>query len=184
MHFHGTATIAAAERRHGYSPHRNKTVFHMLREAFAHIENGRYREAEQACRALLAADAGDAAANTLLALSLQAQQQLDEAIALFRRLAAAPGAGFEASSNLGNALREAGRNDEAEAALREALQRGGEHAGVLLNLGLNALDAGDAMTALGWLERALRQAPLDAEIRTYAAAAAFEPAISAAHANC
>ncbi|HVH34203.1 MAG TPA: sulfotransferase, partial [Tahibacter sp.] len=50
----------------------------------------------------------------------------------------------------------------------------GRIAGVLLNLGLNALDAGDALTALGWLERALRQAPLDAEIRTYAAAAAFE----------
>jgi tetratricopeptide (TPR) repeat protein len=146
----------------------------MLRDAFAHIENGRYREAEQACRTLLAADAGDAAANTLLALSLQAQQRHDEAIALFQRLAAAPGAGFEASSNLGNALREAGRNDEAEAALREALRRGGEQAGVLLNLGLNALDVGDAMAALGWLERGLRQAPLDAEIRTYAAAAAFE----------
>lgn len=146
----------------------------MLRDAFAHIENGRYREAEQACLQLLAARAEDTAASTLLALSLQAQQRLDEAIPLFEQLAAAPDAGFEAFNNLGNALRDAGRNEAAERAFRSALQRSGEHAGVLLNLGLNALDLGDARAALHWLERALLQAPQDAEIRTYAAAAAFE----------
>lgn len=146
----------------------------MLRDAFSHIENGRYREAEQACLQALAADAEDTAASTLLALSLQAQQRLDEAIPLLERLAALPQAGFEAFNNLGNALREAGRNEAADQALCEALQRGGERAGVLLNLGLNALDIGDAPTALRWLERALLQAPHDAEIRTYAAAAAFE----------
>ncbi|MBL8297067.1 MAG: sulfotransferase [Rhodanobacteraceae bacterium] len=146
----------------------------MLRDAFAHIENGRYREAEHSCRQLLAADASDLAASTLLALSLQAQQRLDEAIPLFEQLAAAPDAGFEAFNNLGNALRDAGRNEAAEQALLGALQRGGEQAGLLLNLGLNALDLGDAASALRWLERALLQAPQDAEIRTYAAAAAFE----------
>ena len=146
----------------------------MLRDAFAHIENGRYREAEQTCLRVLAGDAGDTAASTLLALSLHAQQRLDEAIVLFERLAAAPDAGFEAFNNLGNALRDAGCNEAADRALREALQRSGEHAGVLLNLGLNALDLGDAPGASRWLERALLQAPHDAEIRTYAAAAAFE----------
>ncbi|HSX58770.1 MAG TPA: sulfotransferase [Tahibacter sp.] len=146
----------------------------MLRDAFAHIENGRYREAEEACLQALAADADDTAASTLLALSWQAQQRLAEAIALFERLAALPGAGFEAFNNLGNALREAGRSEAADGALRAALARSGEHAGVLLNLGLNALDLGDAAVAQRWLERALLQAPHDAEIRTYAAAAAFE----------
>jgi len=146
----------------------------MLTDALTHIENGRYREAEQVCLHLLAADAADAAANTVLALSLQAQQRFDEAIPLLSAQAALPGAGFEACNNLGNALRDAGRNDEADAALREALRRGGERAGVLLNLGLNALDASDADSAKQWLERALVLAPQDAEIRTYAAVAAFE----------
>jgi tetratricopeptide (TPR) repeat protein len=146
----------------------------MLRDAYTHIENGRFREAEHACLAILAADADDQAASTLLALSLQAQQRHEEAIPLFQYLAAQAGAGFEAFNNLGNALREAGRNEAAAQALTGALQRSGEHAGVLLNLGLNALDLGDAPTALRWLERALLQAPHDAEIRTYAAAAAFE----------
>ena len=45
---------------------------------------------------------------------------------------------------------------------------------MLLNLGLNALDASEPHAATRWLERALRQAPQDAEIRTYAAVAAFE----------
>ncbi len=146
----------------------------MLADALTHIENGRYRDAEEVCLHLLLADAGDPAANTLLALSLQAQRRFDEAIPLLRAQAAAPGAGFEACNNLGNALRDAGRNDEAETALREALRRGGEHAGVLLNLGLNALDAPDPAAAKQWLERALLLAPHDAEIRTYAAVAAFE----------
>lgn len=146
----------------------------MLRDAFAHIENGRFREAEQACLRVLAADADDTAATTLLALSLQAQQRLAEAIVLFEQLAALPGARFEAFNNLGNALREAGRNADAEVALRAALDQGGEQAGLLLNLGLNALDLGDAPAAATWLERAQRQAPQDAEVATYAAAAAFE----------
>ncbi len=146
----------------------------MLADALTHIENGRYREAEQVCLQVLATDAADAAANTLLALSLQAQQRFEEAIPLLRTQAALPGAGFEACNNLGNALRDAGRNDEADAALREALRRGGERAGVLLNLGLNALDASDPAAAMRWLDRALLQAPQDAEIRTYAAVAAFE----------
>lgn len=146
----------------------------MLRDAFAHIENGRFREAEQACLRVLAGDAEDMAATTLLALSLQAQQRLAEAIPLFEQLAALPQAGFEAFNNLGNALRDAGRSADAEVALRAALDEGGEQAGVLLNLGLNALDLGDAPSASRWLERAQRQAPQDAEIATYAAVAAFE----------
>lgn len=146
----------------------------MLRDAFAHIESGRYRDAEQVCLQLLTRDADDPAAVTLLALSLQAQQRLDEALPLFRQLASRPEAGFEAWNNLGNGLRDAGRHDEAEQALREALRRGGEQAGVLLNLGLNALDLSEPQTAMRWLDRALLLAPQDAEIRTYAAAAAYD----------
>lgn len=146
----------------------------MLRDAFAQIESGHYGEAERLCRQALAADAQDPAALTLLALSLQAQQRTDEAIQLFQRLAAQPAAGLEEWNNLGNALRDAGRHEQADEALHEALRRGGETPGLLLNLGLNALDLGDARTAMRWLDRAALLAPQDAEIRTYAAAAAFD----------
>jgi Tfp pilus assembly protein PilF len=146
----------------------------MLRTALAHLESGRYGEAEQLCRRLLAEQAGDGGAATLLALSLQAQRRLDEAIPLLDALAAAPAAGYEACNNLGNALREAGRHAEAETALRRALARGGEQAGVLLNLGLNALDLADPDTAMHWLDRALLAAPDDVEIRTFSASAAFD----------
>ena len=56
----------------------------MLADALTHLENGRYREAEQVCLELLATQAADAAASTLLALSLQAQQRFEEAIPLLR----------------------------------------------------------------------------------------------------
>lgn len=146
----------------------------MLRTALAHIESGRYRDAEHACRQILRDDAEHTAAATVLAVSLQAQQRFDEAIAQFQRLAAAPGAGAAQASNLGNCLREAGRHAAAAESLQRALALGGEQPGILLNLGLNALDQADPDTAMRWLDRALQLQPEDAEIRTYAAAAAFD----------
>lgn len=146
----------------------------MLRTALAHIERGRYRDAEQTCLQILLDDAEHAGATTVLAISLQAQQRFDEAIALFQRLAAVPGAGVAQANNLGNCLREAGRHAAAAEALQRALALGGEQPGILLNLGLNALDQADPDAAMHWLDRALQLQPEDEEIRTYAAAAAFD----------
>lgn len=146
----------------------------MLQTAYDHFEAGRYREAEPILRSVLAHDGNNEAACMLLALSLQAQRRGDEAALLFQRLAEAPGASYEHWNNLGNCLREAGRNTEAERALREALRRNPNEPGVLMNLGLNSLDLGDAVGAGRWLERALLLAPQDGEIRVYTAMAAFE----------
>ena len=146
----------------------------MLQTAYDHFEAGRYREAEPILRSVLAQDGNNEAARMLLALSLQAQRRGDEAAVLFQHLAEAPGAGYEHWNNLGNCLREAGRNAEAEQALREALRRNPNESGVLMNLGLNSLDLGDATSASRWLERALLLAPQDGEIRVFTAMAAFE----------
>lgn len=146
----------------------------MLQIAYDHFEAGRFVDAERLLRSVLAADAGNPVATMLLALSLQALNRGGEAIPLFQRLTEAPDAGYEHWNNLGNCLREAGRHGEAEHALREALRRNDNDPSLLFNLGLNALDADDAIAAARWLDRALTQVPQDGEVRIYAAMAAYE----------
>lgn len=146
----------------------------MLQTAYDHFEAGNFRDAERLLREVLVTEAGNPAATMLLALSLQALRRGEEAIPLFRELAEAPGAGYEHWNNLGNALREINRNAEAERALLQALRRHENDPSILLNLGLNSLDMGDAIGAAGWLERALLLAPNDGEVRIFTAVAAFE----------
>lgn len=146
----------------------------MLQNAYDHFEAGRFRDAERLLRGILAGDSGNLVAIMLLALSLQALNRGDEAIPLFQRLTESPDAGYEHWNNLGNCLREAGRNAEADHALREALRRHDNDPTILFNLGLNALDANDAVAAARWLDRTLTLLPQDGEVRIFAAMAAYE----------
>lgn len=146
----------------------------MSQAAFAFFQNGQFARAEHACRQLLAQDDGNVDAALVLALSLQAQGRSREAIPLLSQLAQNEPDVYEYWSNLGNALRDVRRFEDATAAFARALRLTGPQAGLLFNIGLNDLDAGNAADALRALEQAIALEPDDPEIRTYCAIAALE----------
>lgn len=145
----------------------------MSQAAFNLLQNGQFAHAEQLSRQLLAGDDNDVGAAIVLALALQAQGRLPEAMPLLQRLTQREPDVFEHWSNYGNALRDARRFDEAGVAFAQALKLNGPDANLLFNIGLNALDAGNAVDAFNALEHAVSLAPDDAEIRTYCAVAAL-----------
>lgn len=145
----------------------------MSQAAFAFLQNGQFARAEQVCRQLLAADADDSDAVLFLALSLQAQGRSQEAIPLLTRLAAAEPDVYEHWNNLGNALRDVRRFEDAAEAFEKALRLAGETPELLLNIGLSALDAGNPVEAQQALDRAVELEPGDPEIRTFCGVAAM-----------
>lgn len=146
----------------------------MSQAAFAFFQDGQFARAEQLCRQLLAQDGGNVEAAIVLALSLQSQGRSREAIPLLSQLAQNEPHVYEHWSNLGNALRDVRRFEDAASAFARALELTGPDASLLFNIGLNELDAGNTAEALRALEQAIALAPDDPEIRTYCAIAALE----------
>ncbi|MEO8669846.1 MAG: sulfotransferase [Tahibacter sp.] len=146
----------------------------MLQIAVDHLQNGRYAEAEALCRAALQRASSDDAARLFLAISLQAQGRLPEAVTLFAALVATNPDSYEHWNNYGNVLRETRQYPEADNAYRRALQLTGHDPSLLLNIGLNHLESGEPAQAIDWLKAAFELAPHDVEIRVHYASAAFE----------
>ena len=125
--------------------------------AQALLESGERGEALRAMEAARSANAASEGLLLQLGLTLAESGRAAEAVALLAPLSIRSEARF--SNALGVALCEAGRLDEAEAALRRALELDPEHARAWENLSLVALRRGDLAAARAGAERALALNP-------------------------
>lgn len=143
-------------------------------QAYALFRTGQYRRVEELCRARLVAAPDDAAALTLLALSLQFLGALPEAVEAYGRLTRLQPAVFEHWNNLGNVLRDTGDFVAADEAYVQALRLAPGNAGLLVNLGFLEMEAGKIAAAR---DRFLAAVAADAgllDARLYGARACYE----------
>ena len=131
------------------------------------LEAGRFADAEQTCRAILAAAPADVDARHALALAIQRQGRVDEAVEMLQAVRAEQPKNPHAAYNLAVALQEAGRNEDAISAYRHALKLDPKDADAYYNLGA-------ALRATGLLEQA---------VQAYRKAVAIAPHLSKAHNN-
>jgi Flp pilus assembly protein TadD len=138
----------------------------------AQLAGGRPAAALTQLGMILAADPGDAALLTLLgdvylAFRPSAHARAEE---VFRRaLRVAPGA-VDALAGLGEALRRAGRADDAEAQFQRALALAPDHPGAIAGAALVESHAGKRAAARARLEAARQRAPGDPVLRRALAA--------------
>lgn len=145
-----------------------------IQQIMALLQGGRAFHAEQCCRRFLVDQPDDEAGLMLLAVALQQQELPLRAAAIHERLTLLYPNRADHWANLGTALREAGRLDEAEEAYLLALRVEPEHAGIQGNLGLLYKERADYAGARRYLAQAARQLPQDHEICIYAALACCE----------
>jgi tetratricopeptide (TPR) repeat protein len=107
------------------------------------------------------------------ALALAHERRTAEALPLFEALVAAQPQVPEHWSNLGNALCELGREQDALAPLQQAFQRGDRSSGLFYALARAELAHGRPLPALTCIERALAQDALDAEFLLFRARVLF-----------
>jgi protein O-GlcNAc transferase len=131
------------------------------------LGQGRFAEAEAACRQAIALDPDDATAHNALGIALVRLGRLDDASASFQRAIVVRSDLVEAHSNLGYVQQALGQFAEAEAACRRAIALRPDHADAYNNLG-NALKA---------------QERLDEAVAAYGRAIALKPDIAEAHHN-
>jgi tetratricopeptide (TPR) repeat protein len=131
----------------------------MLTLGWNHFNEGRYAEAEQACRQALQADAGDADAWHLLAMAQCRTGRFGEAEDSFLRAIAARPDLAGAHSNLGIILAMQGRPEEALARFRRALDLDPNLADAHNNLGCALRDLGRADQAEPSFARAVELDP-------------------------
>lgn len=143
-------------------------------QIYAALQQGRLLEAEQFARINLATAPTDETALTLLGVSLQLQKRADEAAAIYRRLTELCPNIKEHWSNLGTALREAGRLDESLHAYHQAHQLAPGDAIVKLNLGLLHMERAEYPAARRFLLEACHFDPALNEARLYGAMMCYE----------
>ena len=114
------------------------------RLGIALLGQGRFAEAEAACRAAVALDPDDGTAHNALGIALVRQGRAVEAIASFQQAIAAKPDLADAQSNLGYVQHALGRFVDAEAACRQAIALRPDHADAYNNLG-NSLKAQDRL---------------------------------------
>jgi predicted O-linked N-acetylglucosamine transferase (SPINDLY family) len=131
------------------------------------LGQGRFAEAEAACRVAIAIDPADATAHNALGIALVRQGRVTDAIISFQQAVAARPDLAEAHSNLGYAQQMLGHYADAEAACRQAITLRPDHADAYNNLG-NALKA---------------QERLDDAVAAYRHAIALKPDLAEAHHN-
>jgi predicted O-linked N-acetylglucosamine transferase (SPINDLY family) len=107
-----------------------------LREAQQHLTERRWDDAEVMCRRLLAVDENDADAMHLLGLCEHGRGNAQSAVDLLSRAAALRPDAPAILNNLGNALRSAGRLDEAVVAFQQAVRANASYFEGFSNLGL------------------------------------------------
>lgn len=130
-----------------------------LQEAVAHHLAGRYGEAERLYREVLGEIGDNPPILDNLALAMQQQGRVDEAIRCFQRAVALDPTLANAWNNLGIALRARGRHDEGLAACRRATECRPDWAVAFSNLGVALLQVGHFDEAIGACRRALELDP-------------------------
>jgi protein O-GlcNAc transferase len=120
---------------------------------------GRFADAIDTYRGLLAADAPSADLWFALASALQSSGDARGAAPAYEAAARLDPAQVDALNNLGNCQRQLGAPELAQDAYRRALAVQPDHAGALTNLGTLLLDNGQIDTAIDLLGQALRSAP-------------------------
>ncbi len=127
--------------------------------------------AERLSRSVLQGDPASEPALFFLAVSLQYQGKLDEAIQCYARLTNLSPSTAEHWSNYGTALREAGRLDEAETAYDEALRLDDQTATPHINQGLLLIQRRDYLAAREKMLDAVDKEPDLSRARIHAAIA-------------
>jgi len=135
------------------------------------MRSGRWSDAEQGARQILASAADDVGAIVVLAVSLGLQGRLSEALPLYRQLTVLQPHEPAHFCNLATALREAGELDEAAVAYQQAQVLSPHDASVLANLGLLRWQQGDVIETRSIMLEASQRAPDSAEPRIYGALA-------------
>jgi tetratricopeptide (TPR) repeat protein len=111
----------------------------------AFYKTGMLEEAAREFRRVLELRAGDVQASFYLTLVAMREGKWTDALEMLKQVASTPGAKPAVFHNLAYALERLGRNDEARAALKEAIERGAADDGrVRTSLGVLMLKAGDA----------------------------------------
>lgn len=123
-----------------------------------HLAAGRPEQARTGFLKLLALDPGNTEARSTVAL-IELQQGKAGALETMKAVSEGPGAGFFEHFNLGNVLEAQGDWAGAEAAYARALEVQKDNPYALSQLGLMALNRGDAQAALPHLKRAAELAP-------------------------
>jgi tetratricopeptide (TPR) repeat protein len=137
----------------------------------AAARSGDFPQLERLCRAALADQPGRGDFLFFLALSLQYQNKLDEAIEAYARLTEVfPGDAVH-WGNYGTALREAWRLDEAEKAYAEATRLDPKSATPHINEGLLLIQRGDYLAAREKMLDAVDVEPEQPRARVHAAVA-------------
>lgn len=124
-----------------------------------HHRNGRFAEAENVYRKILAKNANFPSALLNLSGIVQQSGRFDEAIELSRRAIALQPNNAGAHNNLGAALQKLGHHDEAIAAFEKALSLTPDDASLHNNLANALLDKGKPADAIPYFERALNLNP-------------------------
>ena len=135
-----------------------------LDTAQAFFRDGRWPQAESACRAVLSDRPGDAGALNLLAITLSRSGKAEQALTAARQAVALHGDNADAHGTLGNLLRAAGRIEQAIDAYRKAVELAPQKAVGFYNLGVTLFKAGrrdaaaDALVATCRLDPSLAPA--------------------------
>jgi Flp pilus assembly protein TadD len=130
-----------------------------LDQALQHFQAGRPREAEQACREVLAHDPANAAALHLLGVLAHQSGRTAEAVDLLGRAVALSPENAEFLYNLGVAQQVLGRLDDAVASYQGALRLRPDRAEAHNNLGFALLQRGRPDEAEACFHQALRLKP-------------------------
>ncbi len=145
----------------------------MLQAAYDALINGDAVGAEAISRNVLESAPDSEGAMLILALSLDAQSRVAEALPCFEALTQAFPNTASHWSNLGNAQRSLGNAEVAGNMFDRALALDPGESGALFNRALLYLDHGEFHNARSFLERALTAAPDDAGIRAETANTTF-----------
>lgn len=146
----------------------------MLQIALDAYQAGNPKQAETLCRKILVDNPQNELAMLILAMSLDAQQRIVEALEIFERLTVMFPEQAVNWTNLGTVLRSIKQPGKAEKAFRNAVQRDPDETNALFNLGSLDFEKGNYAEARKLLLHALETAPDDASIRALAVAACFE----------
>ncbi len=132
---------------------------HLYQTATELYHAGDLAGAEKQARRVAKKVPKNANALNLLAVIVQQQGKIDEAIKLFSRVCALAPDQLQAHINLGNALREAGQHPEARRAYETALEHDPNFVAAKINLGTTLQESGDFKQALDHFSGATEIAP-------------------------
>jgi Flp pilus assembly protein TadD len=126
-----------------------------LADAMLHVQQNQFEKAEKIYDEVLRREPENVDALRLLGVLCVKRERYDDGAALFRRTVELAPDFWKAWINLGSALGEQQRLEQAEEAYLSALALGPESLHTLERLGANALRAGQLDKAINWLQQSL-----------------------------